>query len=138
MLTNAKRTNWFAKVNAGEISQKEFDRAMRDTCAMKNRICRRRGRKSVQRSDGLLLRITPADLRAICDSLNAERDTGGQSKLARLLGWHYSTLWRKLNGLSRITHSDELAIRQAVTSLKAPSWRASSPGGLSVSPQGQR
>ena len=43
----------------------------------------------------------------------------GISKLARLLGWHYSTLWRKLKGLSRITHSDELAIRQAVTSLKA-------------------
>jgi len=59
-----------------------------------------------------------ADLRAICDSLNDERGTGGQSKLARLLYWHHSTVWRKLNGLSRITHSDELAIRQAITSLK--------------------
>jgi hypothetical protein len=48
-------------------------------------------------------RGTPADLRAICDSLNDERGTGGQSKLARLIGWHYSTLWRKLNGKSSIT-----------------------------------
>jgi DNA-binding transcriptional regulator YdaS (Cro superfamily) len=63
--------------------------------------------------------VTPVDLRAICDSLNDERGTGGQSKLARLLGSHHSTLWRKFNGLSRIAHSDELAIPQAVTSLKA-------------------
>jgi DNA-binding transcriptional regulator YdaS (Cro superfamily) len=61
--------------------------------------------------------LTPADLRAICDTLNDERGTGGQSKLARLLGWHHSTLWRKLNGLSPITQSDELAIRQAVVSV---------------------
>ncbi len=66
-----------------------------------------------------LLRLTPADLRAICNSLNDERGTGGQTKLARLLGWHNSTLWRKLHGLSKITHSDELAIQQAVTSLTA-------------------
>jgi hypothetical protein len=56
--------------------------------------------------------LTPADLRAICDSLNDERGTGGQSKLARFLEWDYSTLWRKLNGKSPITQSDELAIRQ--------------------------
>jgi hypothetical protein len=30
--------------------------------------------------------MTRADLRAICDSLNDERGTGGQTKLARLLG----------------------------------------------------
>ena len=58
--------------------------------------------------------MTPADRRVITLSLNDERGTGGQSKLARLLGWHYVTLWRKLNGKSPITHSDELAIRQAV------------------------
>ena len=58
--------------------------------------------------------MTPADLRAICDSFNDERGTDGQSKLARLLDWDYSTLWRKLNGRSPITTSDELAIRQAV------------------------
>ncbi len=52
--------------------------------------------------------FTPADLRAICESLDDERGTSGQSKLARFLGWHYSTFWRKLNGLSRITRSDEL------------------------------
>ena len=63
--------------------------------------------------------MTPADLRAICDVLDDERGTGGQTKLARLLGWHHSTLWRKLNGKSRITHSDELAMQHAVTSLKA-------------------
>jgi DNA-binding transcriptional regulator YdaS (Cro superfamily) len=60
--------------------------------------------------------MTPADLRSLCDSLNDERGAGGQSKLARLLGWHYSTVWRKLNGRSPITQSDELAIRQAVRS----------------------
>jgi hypothetical protein len=63
--------------------------------------------------------MTPADLRAVCDSLDDERGMGGQTKLARLLHWDYSTLWRKLNGLSSITHSDELAIRQVVASLKA-------------------
>jgi hypothetical protein len=42
--------------------------------------------------------MTPAALRAICDSLNDERGTGGQYKLACLLGWNQSTLWRKLNG----------------------------------------
>ena len=57
--------------------------------------------------------MTPADLRAITNSLNDERGTCGQSKLARLLGWHYSTIWRKLDGKSPITQADELAIRQA-------------------------
>ena len=56
--------------------------------------------------------MIPADLRVICDSLDDERGTGGPTKLARLLDWHYSTLWRKLNGESPITQSDELAIRQ--------------------------
>ena len=64
--------------------------------------------------------MTPADLRAICDSLNDERGTGGQSKLARLLGWDYSTLWRKLCGKSLITQSDELAIRQALQDSDSP------------------
>jgi hypothetical protein len=59
--------------------------------------------------------MTPAELRAICDALNDERGTGGRSRLARLLGWHYSTLWRKLNRKSRITQSNELAIRAATT-----------------------
>jgi hypothetical protein len=36
--------------------------------------------------------MTPVDLRAICESLNDERSTGGQTKLARLLGWHHSTV----------------------------------------------
>ncbi len=58
--------------------------------------------------------MTPADLRAICDSLNDERGTGGQSKLARLLVWHHSTVWRKLDGKSPITESDALAIQKAV------------------------
>ena len=58
--------------------------------------------------------MTPADLRAICDSLDDERGTGGQTKLAGMLDWDYSTLWRKLSGKSPITQSDELAIRQAV------------------------
>jgi len=36
--------------------------------------------------------MTPADLLAIYDSLNDERSTSGQSKLARMLSWHHSTL----------------------------------------------
>jgi len=60
--------------------------------------------------------MTPADLRVICDSLNDERGTGGQTKLARLLEWHYTTVWRKLTGRSPITESDTLAIQQAVNS----------------------
>jgi hypothetical protein len=59
-------------------------------------------------------RMTPADLRAITISLNDERGTGGQTKLARLLGWHHSTVWRKLSGKSPITQSDELAIIKAL------------------------
>jgi hypothetical protein len=58
--------------------------------------------------------MTPADLRSLCDSLNDERGTGGQTRLARLLDWDHSTVWRKLNGKSPITPSDELAILRAV------------------------
>ena len=58
--------------------------------------------------------MTPADLRTIIVSLNDERGTGGQSELARLLEWDYSTLWRKLNGKSPITESDALAIQKTV------------------------
>ena len=41
----------------------------------------------------------------------------GQWKLARLLGWHHSRVWRKLNGKSRITDGDQLAIPQVVETL---------------------
>jgi len=68
--------------------------------------------------------LTPAELRAACNSLNDERGTGRQTKLAHLLGWHFSTLWRKLNGNSPITLSDELAIRQALAALHSFSIRA--------------
>jgi hypothetical protein len=68
--------------------------------------------------------MTPADLRAICESLNDERGTGGQTRLARLLDLNYTTLWRQLNGKSRITQSNELAIR-AATTLKAVEHRLS-------------
>jgi Bacterial regulatory protein, Fis family len=54
--------------------------------------------------------MTCSDLRVVCNSLNDKHGTGGQSRLARLLDWNYSTLWRKLNGKSPITQSDELAI----------------------------
>lgn len=54
--------------------------------------------------------MTPADLRAIINDL----DPGGQTKLARLLDWHHSTVWRKLTGKSRITQADELAILKAL------------------------
>jgi hypothetical protein len=62
--------------------------------------------------------VNPADLRAICDSLNDERGTGGQSKLARLLKWHDSTVWRKLTGKSPITESDALATQKTVEMAK--------------------
>ena len=58
--------------------------------------------------------MTLADLRAICDSLNDERGTGGQTRLARLLDWHHSTVWRKLTGKSPITESDALAILKSM------------------------
>jgi DNA-binding transcriptional regulator YdaS (Cro superfamily) len=58
--------------------------------------------------------MTSADLRAITISLNNERGTCGQTRLARLLGWHHSSVWRKLNGQSPITESDALAIHKAV------------------------
>ena len=57
--------------------------------------------------------MTAADLRAICDSLNYERGTGGQFKLARLLDWNHSTVWRRLNGKSPLTEFDALAIQKA-------------------------
>ncbi len=58
--------------------------------------------------------MTPADLRAICNSLNDERGTGGQTKLARLLELDASTIRRKLSGKLKISRSDELAIERAV------------------------
>jgi hypothetical protein len=58
--------------------------------------------------------MTPADLRVNCNSLNDEHGTGGQSTLARLLEWHHSTIWRKLNGKSRITLSGVLAFQMAL------------------------
>jgi hypothetical protein len=60
--------------------------------------------------------MIPADLRAVCDSLSDERGRGGQTKLARLLWWHHSTIWRMLNGKSPIPQADELAIQQAARS----------------------
>jgi DNA-binding transcriptional regulator YdaS (Cro superfamily) len=65
--------------------------------------------------------MTPAELRAICDSLNDERGTGGQSKLARLLGWDSSTIRRKLAGRSKITQSNQLAIERVIQVPTAPS-----------------
>jgi hypothetical protein len=61
--------------------------------------------------------MTAADLRAICDSLNDEHGTGGQTRLARMIGRSPRTIRNKLSGQSPITQSDELAIRQAVGTL---------------------
>jgi hypothetical protein len=63
--------------------------------------------------------MIPSDLRAICNSLNDEHDTGGLSKLALLLGWHYIIVWRKLNSKSAIKQDDELAIQKAVEVVEA-------------------
>ena len=64
--------------------------------------------------------MTPTELRAICDSLNDERGTGGQTKLARLLEWDASTIRRKLSGTTKITRSDELAIERAIQKAQNP------------------
>jgi len=73
---------------------------------------------SIGRSRGSGLQAEPNiaqrdDLRAITISLNDERGKGGPTRFARLLGWHHSTVWRKLNGKARINQGDELEIRQA-------------------------
>lgn len=62
--------------------------------------------------------MTPAELRRICDSLNDERDTGGQTRLAELVGWDASTVRRKLAGKTKITKADALAIREALRERK--------------------
>jgi len=74
------------------------------------------GMPSASQSDRVKSPMTPAGLRAICDFLYDKHCSGGQRKLARLLGWGYSTLWRKLNGKSKIIQSDELAVRQVLAS----------------------
>jgi hypothetical protein len=48
--------------------------------------------------------LTTSPLCQICESL----DPGGQTKLARFLGWHPSTIRRNLSGKSKITQADEL------------------------------
>jgi DNA-binding transcriptional regulator YdaS (Cro superfamily) len=58
--------------------------------------------------------MTPADVRVICISLNDERGTGRQRKLARLFKWHHSTVRHEFTGKSLITASDALAIQKAV------------------------
>lgn len=58
--------------------------------------------------------MTPADPQAICVSLNDEHGIGGQSKIARMPVWHHTTIWRKLNGRSRITESSALTTQKAV------------------------
>jgi hypothetical protein len=55
-------------------------------------------------------RIAPSEMRGICDSINDDHGVGGQSKLARLLGWHHSTVWQKINCKSAVTRNDELTI----------------------------
>ena len=63
--------------------------------------------------------MTPADPRVIRESLNGERGTGGQTRLARILDWDHSTIWRKLTGKSPITESDALAIERAAELAKS-------------------
>lgn len=54
--------------------------------------------------------MTPAELRAICDSLNP----GGQTKLAGMIGMHPTLLRKKLAGKVKIRKVDEFAIEEAV------------------------
>lgn len=62
--------------------------------------------------------MTPAALRRICDSLNDDRGTGGQTELARRLGWNASTIRRKLSGAVKITKADVMAIKHAAVCLE--------------------
>jgi hypothetical protein len=66
--------------------------------------------------------MTPADLRAICNSLNP----GGQSKLARMIGVDPRTIRNKLSGSTPITESDALAIQKAVEKAEGRLRRARS------------
>jgi hypothetical protein len=62
--------------------------------------------------------MTPAELRALCDSFNDHRGTGGQTRLAKILEWEPRTMRAKLAGDSPITKSDELAIGAVVLARK--------------------
>jgi hypothetical protein len=57
--------------------------------------------------------MTPSELRRICESLDDERGTGGQTRLARLLKWSDRKVRRKLAG-EPISFSDEMAIRHVL------------------------
>src|SRR5271157_1712696 len=65
--------------------------------------------------------MAAAEFRSNCDSINNSQGRGGQSKLVRLVGWHYSTVWGKLNDKSRITESDAFAIHQEMETAKLSS-----------------
>jgi hypothetical protein len=54
--------------------------------------------------------MSPSELRKVSDSLNDERGTGGQTRLARLLKWSDREVRRKLAG-EPLSYSDEMAIR---------------------------
>jgi hypothetical protein len=54
--------------------------------------------------------MTPDEPRSICDSVHP----GGQTKLARKLGWEISTIRRKLAGKTNISLTDELAVKYAI------------------------
>lgn len=62
--------------------------------------------------------MTPSDLRKICDSLNDERGTGGQTRLARMLKRSPRTVRNKLSGKTKITQSDILAISHIISCFK--------------------
>jgi hypothetical protein len=61
--------------------------------------------------------MTSSHPRPISISLNEERGKGGQTKLAHLLGWHYTDVWRTLTRRSLFTQSVELAMQQALEKL---------------------
>ncbi|WP_435018524.1 hypothetical protein TA3x_000498 [Tundrisphaera sp. TA3] len=58
--------------------------------------------------------MTPTEnLNEVATRLNDPHGRGGKTRLARLLKWDYSTLWRKLNGKSATTHADITAAKAA-------------------------
>jgi hypothetical protein len=63
------------------------------------------------------------DLQAVCDSINDECGTGGQTRLARMIGVDPRTVRNKLACKSKITRSDERAIHDALRELRQQKTR---------------
>jgi hypothetical protein len=100
-----KRAKWFDEQRL-EIDQKFIPIKLNNGNIARGRYCRPQTIVAVK--------MNQADLLVVCDSLNDECCSRGQSKLARRLSWHHITVWRKLSGISKISISNAWAIRKAL------------------------